>query len=402
MPQISYILPTRNRPETLAVTLRALGSLPPHRAEVIVVDNASTSLPAWLHGGHAPPLANGLPLNVLRLPANHGAAARNHGALISDRASEWLILLDDDSYPTSLDFLAVLAAQSADVLAVAADIHLPRTQRRESGGLPEVFIGCGVAIRRDAFLNSGGYDPSFNYYVEEYDLAARFIASGGSIAWSRSFQIDHLKDPAHRDMNLILARLVRNNGWVMQRYAPESVRLTELRETRRRYRRIAQQEEALRGFGEGLRDLRRTLASQRRTPLPRPLWDRFTGLAAARDALSQAHRECRFTTAAIVDEGKNAWAVRRALAELGIDEMPAADADVLVIGSMSPGPMLDAWERRRNQPQPVVAPWLAIHQGASVPPPLEIMDAAAGPSHWAIQAASGSEFPSLPRFAPAT
>ena len=76
---ISYILPTRNRPECLARTLGALGSLPTHDAEVIVVDNAGS--PA---ASVASRLANGLPTCVIRRSTNEGAAGRNAGAAASD------------------------------------------------------------------------------------------------------------------------------------------------------------------------------------------------------------------------------------------------------------------------------------------------------------------------------
>src|SRR5678816_1309008 len=73
---ISYILPTRDRPERLALTLAALGSLRGHPdgAEVIVVDNAS-KFPA------TPPerLANGLTVRALHRVSNEGAASRNTG-----------------------------------------------------------------------------------------------------------------------------------------------------------------------------------------------------------------------------------------------------------------------------------------------------------------------------------
>ncbi len=148
-------------------------------------------------------------------------------------------------------------------------------------------------------------------------------------------------------MNLILGRLVRNNGWVAQRYAPDAHRLTELRETRRRYRRIAAKEHALEGFGRGLSELRKTLRAQLRSPMPDAIWDRFTGLAAARAALQSAYAARPFSTACVVDEGKNAWAIGQALHDLGVKVTGENDdAEAMIIGTMSPGPMLDAYDRR--------------------------------------------------------
>ncbi len=106
---ISYVLPTRDRPERLKATLAALNSLGNHSeiggAEVIVIDNASRErliLP--------PTLASGLPIKYLLRARNEGAAARNHGVAASDPSSSWIVMLDDDSYPDDTDFLASLGA----------------------------------------------------------------------------------------------------------------------------------------------------------------------------------------------------------------------------------------------------------------------------------------------------
>lgn len=354
---ISYVLPTRDRPERLKATLQAITALGAHDAELTVVDNASTErlyLP--------PMLASGVPVHQIHLGHNAGAAARNLGAERS--RGEWIVMLDDDSHPLDLGFVESLSRAPADVGAISADIFLPSraTTRRESGGLPEVFIGCGVAIRRELFLSLGGYDHAFNYYVEEYDLAARMLLAGFRVAFDPAFRVMHAKETTNRNMNVILARLVRNSGWVAQRYAPAPSRLAELREIRRRYRRIAVKERALTGLGAGLAELRRTIRGQARTPMPTPVWDRFTGLAAARGALHAAFEACPFRSAAIVDQGKNAWAVALALRELGVRLCgEGEDAEVCVIGTMSPGPMLDAFQRRQRLAHPaaprVVMPW---------------------------------------------
>ena len=370
---ISYILPTRDRPERLALTLAALGALKGHPTsgpgdpgEVLIVDNAS-KFPAT-----APEkLPNGLTVRVLHRATNEGAASRNTAAQHADPRSEWVVMLDDDSYPCDTGFIRRLGKAPADVAAVSADIYLPGMARRESGGLPEVFIGCGVAIRRQVFLDLNGYDPDFNYYAEEYDLAARIILAGYRIAFDPWFRVEHHKVAANRDMNTIMARLVRNNGWVMQRFAPAELRRAQIREQRTRYRQIAIKENALKGFAAGLVELRRTIRAQKRTPLTRQLFDRFTGLAYAREALQSAFNQRPFRTVQLVDEGKNGWVVRKALAELGVSVLDLALStqhsapDALVVGTMSPGPMLDSFERRTllnpaGSHQRILAPWTAI------------------------------------------
>ncbi len=359
---ICFVMPTRNRPERLGKTVEQLGRLTINTpAELVVADNASDE-PVMLPGV----LPNGITCRVVRLEHNAGAAARNIAVDAASPDADWIIMLDDDSHPveTVEPFAATierLDAQPDTVAAVMADIHLPALGCRESGGLPEVFVGCGVAIRREAFVAAGGYDPSFGYYVEEYDLTARFLSNGWSVAFDPAFRVEHHKISIGRDMDQILYRLVRNNGWVMQRYAPGSLRREMLREQRRRYRGIAEKEHARAGYTRGLVELRQTLGQQPRTPLLRATWDRFTGFGHARAALNLAWRERPFASAAIVDRGKNAWAVERALAEIvheaGVSITDPDSAEVLVVGTLSPGPMLDALERWQRTGRRVVAPW---------------------------------------------
>lgn len=350
LPSVCFVMPTRNRADDLASTLSGLGSLPRMDGEVIIVDNASEETP------RVPVfLANGLPVRVLRQPTNEGASARNHAIGRTD--ADWLVMLDDDSCPSNPGFVQALAQADEGVLAVSADIHLPMSGTREMGGLPEVFIGCGVALRRDALEEIGGYDPSFGYYAEEYDLAARILLAGGQVRFDPRFRVDHRKSPGGRDMNIIVERLVRNNGWVMQRYAPAQQRRGQIREIRRRARFIAVKERATTGYARGLAELRRTLAAQRRTPMSPAMFERFTGLAYARASLHAAFAERPFRTAALVDPGKNAWCVERAVADLGVRLVEPERADCLIIGTMSPGPMIDALQRRIASGRRVIAPW---------------------------------------------
>lgn len=351
---LSFIIPTRDRPERLALTLTQLARLDPAAlraaggAEAIIVDNASAHVPV-------PPAAlqSAMPTRVIPLGRNEAAASRNAAA--RQARGEWLIMLDDDSHPLDAGLVTALAEAPSDVAAIGAEILLP-SGAHEAGGLPEVFIGCGVALRREDFIRAGGYDPAFGYYAEEYDLAARFLAMGRRIIHDPRFRVLHHKSAEGRNMNTILRRLVRNNGWVEQRYAPEPLREEMLARTIGRYRLIAEKERALAGFEEGRRELIATLAEQPRRELDRDAYDRFTGFESARHALAEGLHGVR--NAAIIDEGKNGWIVRRAAEECGIQVVRRAEeAEALLIGTLSPGPIADALARHANEPRPVVAPW---------------------------------------------
>ena len=73
--------------------------------------------------------------------------------------------------------------------------------------------------------------------------------------------------------------------------------------------------------------------------------------------------DAAFKTAAIVRPGKNEHVVRRALEELGVRIVDDEDlCDALVIGTLSPGPMLDAVERLAPIGTRVVAPWVVAQR----------------------------------------
>jgi hypothetical protein len=118
-----------------------------------------------------------------------------------------------------------------------------------------------------------------------------------------------------------------------------------------------------------MNELAETLAAQPRTPMGEALYDRFTGLAAARAHLGRelarlrARRVCIVPPIGIV--AKNAWAVRRACDELGVRVVERAeDAEALVVGTLSPGPMLDTAAALRGSAEvggpPVLTPWMPI------------------------------------------
>ncbi|UCD75422.1 MAG: glycosyltransferase [Phycisphaerales bacterium] len=351
------MLPTRNRRRCLKAALEALGRLPlppdggTSGAEVIVVDNASRA-PAT-----APAiLPNGLAVRIIRRATNEGAAGRNVGARAA--ANDWLIMLDDDSWPLDDGHFAVIADPDPDVAAIGAEILLPGG-RHEDGGLPEVIIGCGAAIRRDAFLEVGGYDTAFGYYAEEYDLCAKLIRAGWRIAHDLRFRVRHEKATAGRDMDRILHHLVRNNGWVAQRYVPPEEKADRLNEVITRYGRIAIREGAAEGFCRGMADLLTTLPQQPDRSMSRERFDRFTGLAHVRAVLAEEPLLHGGASVAIVDAGKNAWVVERVLREFKVSIADCeSEAEVLVIGTLSPGPMLDAMDRRCEEHRPVICPWL--------------------------------------------
>jgi GT2 family glycosyltransferase len=336
---VSIVIPTKDRQGELDTTLHRLAALGPgvlgEEAEVIIVDNASRE-PA-----RAPKrLAGGLPITVIRSEVNHGAAARNIAAYAA--VNPWLVMLDDDSSPVRGDLPAVLASVASDVAAVGGEIVLPGGGR-EAGGLPEVVVGCGCCVRREAFLAVGGYDATFGYYAEEYDLCAKLIASGSRVVHRLDIAFEHRKVAVGRDFARILFRLVRNNAWTIARHAPDDERDVAIDAMLGRYRAIAEREGVLEAYQEAVHDLASTLDAQRRTPLDVSGWERFTGAAAVRAHLGSRPDLCG-SSVRIERRGKGDDVIEAVLCSLGAVVVSDDAACSSVIGTLSPGPMLDASE----------------------------------------------------------
>ena len=114
---------------------------------------------------------------------------------------------------------------------------------------------------------------------ESRHSCARAIAAGWKIVHDVRFRVWHEKTRHGRDFAQIIARLVRNNGWVVARYAPAPRRETRRAEILERYAVIARREGVVAGFEQGRRALEATVAGQPRRPLAPALDARFTGVA---------------------------------------------------------------------------------------------------------------------------
>ena len=345
MPAISFVIPTHNRKEVLSQTMGMIGCYPLDQlggsdSQVIILDNASDSPVSE----YVPPrLANGLEVHVHRLDENVSASARNFG--VAKARCQWIVMLDDDSSPVRGDISSVLDAMPIDVAAVGGEIML-RDETHEAGGLPEVVVGCGCAIRRSAFIEAGGYDSDFGYYAEEYDFCAKLIANGHRIVHSRAMVFEHRKVVQGRDFGNILYRLVRNNAWVAARYGPDDVRDQMIESLFARYEHIAQIEGVSDSFARGKAEAIATLANQPSRILCPAHWKRFTGQQAVLDSIVVELQRGQVHQVELIERGKGDEVIVQVLESSGIEVLESSSTQV--IGTLSLGPMLDAKVRHRD------------------------------------------------------
>ncbi len=187
-PRISVVIPTHNGAARLAACLQSLrsSSLMPH--EIIVVDDASSDASA--------DIASQYSCRVVRLDDNIGAArAKNRGARI---ATGDILLFTDDDVLVQPDAVARVARDLEDhrvtgvVGLLARETGLPdfasnyknlwmrftyaRLPRERIG----VFYTSIAAIRRELFLQLGGFDENYvgASIAEDTEFGQRVWAAG--------------------------------------------------------------------------------------------------------------------------------------------------------------------------------------------------------------------------------
>jgi GT2 family glycosyltransferase len=206
-PPATVVIATRNRGAELCRTLERLSRLP-ERPPVVVVDNGSQD-------GTAPMVRHRFPgIELIALRRNRGAWARNLGVL---RAHTPLIALaDDDSWwaPGALTAAAAVLAACPRVGLLAARIlvgpdHVPdevnavmAASPLPSDGLPGPrvvgFLGCGTVVRREAYLEVGGFSRLLFIGGEEQLFAYDLAAAGWAACYRPDIVAYHYPSPSRQ------------------------------------------------------------------------------------------------------------------------------------------------------------------------------------------------------------
>jgi glycosyltransferase involved in cell wall biosynthesis len=227
-PVASIVIPTRNRPDYLDVTLASIApQAAAAGAEVVVVNDGGSSATVRVAERHA--------ARVVGLPPPGGAnAARNVGieAAISD-----LIVLVDDDVEAPEGWLAEMLAgveRSPDHDLFGGPIRArlegggPRSCGRESAPITTLDLGpadrdaelvwsANMAVRRRALVRVGPFDETIRVRGDEEDWERRYIAAGGRVRYVAAAGLDHRRTAADATVRH-LARAAFVQGRASRRY----------------------------------------------------------------------------------------------------------------------------------------------------------------------------------------
>ena len=320
---VSFVLATYNRRATTLDTLRKMVPLcrEASPAEIVVVDNASSD------GTHQA-VRDAFPeVRLIRLRRNLGSCAKAFG--VERSAGRYVVFLDDDSCPRPGTIARMIERFEADPSLGAAGftVHLP-DGRRESSGLPGVFVGCGAGFRREALLDAGGLDRTFFMQAEEYDLAFRLARAGWEVDLFDDLHVDHLKSPQARLSGRTLYYDTRNNLVVIARYAPDRVRIALLQDYTQRYRWIAEATGHLRAWWRGRAEGWRCQAEERcrwsSWRLDAGTFERFFRFAEIERRMAALAAE-GMRGIVLADLGKNIYPFVRGAARAGLKVLAIGD-----------------------------------------------------------------------------
>lgn len=207
---VSVIIPTYGRGTAIIKVLERIAVCRPSPAKIIVhldapADNALAEISRLFPD-----------IIVLSSDTRLGPGGGRHRALMACE-TPFAVSFDDDSYPIDQQFFSEverLFVQNEDVALLAAQIW----HRNED--VPELsdwmydrptFVGCGFAIRVEAYRQIRGYLPRpVAYGVEETDVSLQLFAARQRICQVGALRVFHDTDLKHHSSAVITAASITN------------------------------------------------------------------------------------------------------------------------------------------------------------------------------------------------
>jgi len=236
--RVTVVVASRNRRDEL------LATLPRHEGPVILVDNGSTDGSQQAVRRHHPHV------DIVELETNHGAPARTLG--VQRARTPYVAFADDDSWwaPGALERAADLFDACPRLGLLGGRVLVGPDQRldpvsaamRDSPLGPDEdlpgpsvlgFLACGTIVRREAYLQAGGFSPLLFFFGEEELLALDLAAAGWGLVYSDEVVAHHHPQGSSRDTsarvqlagrNRMLTTLLRRPWPVVARTALDTVR----------------------------------------------------------------------------------------------------------------------------------------------------------------------------------
>jgi GT2 family glycosyltransferase len=316
---VSFIISTFNRRDVLLRTLGHLRGLGLHKStyEIHVIDNASSD-------GTADALAALDYVHVYSEAINRGSCAKN--IALPHAQGKYIVFLDDDSFPQpgSIERMIRHFEQQQQLGAATFTVTLPDGSQ-ECSAFPNVFIGCGVGLRREAIEAVGGLPDDYFMQAEEYDLSLRLMDAGWNVKTFDDLHVTHLKTPTARAPARAMRLDVRNNLMLIGRYFPDEWAIAFCIDWLRRYWLIACAKRRRRAFFIGMLQGCLRVLHRGRKPVTDSTFEQFARIEQIKKQMMLARFQYRARTVLFVDLGKNMLSYWLAAKACGLRVVAIAD-----------------------------------------------------------------------------
>jgi GT2 family glycosyltransferase len=220
---ISIGITTKNRWQDLAITLEKIQSVGWSDLPILIFDDGSDqSCPFQIEDFN-------LKIEIRRFSDSQGLIVRRN-QLAQAIQTKYYLSLDDDSFPVSgsledtLDFMD----SHEDCFCLSFPVYNPTIDEYQSRSLESqpypvrFFIGCGHLLRRNSFLELGGYCEDLIHQGEEMDIAARAFQQQLYCYHFPTLKIHHTASNAGRNWHRMDFYGSRNNVLWNDWFVPNS------------------------------------------------------------------------------------------------------------------------------------------------------------------------------------
>lgn len=202
LPGVSVIVPVRNDPKNLELCLRALLSSDHSEFEIIVVDDGSTDDTAQVARRHEARLLQNSQRQGPAVARNAGAKQARYPVLLfidadvcvqPDTMSRAVAMFQADSSLTALFGSYDESPGAPNVVSQYRNLMHHYVHQKSQEEAWTFWSGCG-AIRRDVFLDLGGFDPDYGQAsIEDIELGSRLRRAGHRVVIAKDLQVKHMK-----------------------------------------------------------------------------------------------------------------------------------------------------------------------------------------------------------------
>jgi GT2 family glycosyltransferase len=217
-PRLTIGITSRERPLALIRCLESMAAVDHLAPEVLVFDDGSPEPVAAQLAGRT----FAVPYRIIRDDSAPGnIVGRNR--LMREATSARVLLLDDDAallengaVERALGVMdgdpqaAAIAFAQAERDGTPWDAAMQPSRSQESCVIP-AYIGFAHLLRRDVFLELGGYRESFVFYGEEKDYCLRLIDAGYRTVYLPDALVIHAPDAGGRSKQRYLRYVTRND-----------------------------------------------------------------------------------------------------------------------------------------------------------------------------------------------